>query len=132
MRSVDTRVKIKNWPDTAELIRSLTSDASKGVVVTGFFDPLLAEHARRLEEIAAVRGRVVVALNDAPAALLPARTRAELLAGLRAVDTVLLPPPTGLQTRLAALPRGLVIREEGSDERRREDLIRRVRQKHGL
>jgi len=129
---VDTREKIKSWPEAAGLIGSLSRGGAKGVVVTGFFDPLLAEHARRLEEIAAVRGRVVVALNDAPSALLPPRARAELLAGLRSVESVLLPPPEGLQAMLAGLPDELVIREEGSDERRRENLIRRVRQKHGL
>jgi len=129
---VDTRTKIKSWAEAGELIGSLSHGTAKGVVVTGFFDPLLAEHALRLEEIASVRGRVIVALNDAPSVLLPVRARAELLAGLRSVDSVLLPPPGGLQAMLAGLPPDLIIREETCDERRRENLIRRVRQKHGI
>jgi hypothetical protein len=56
--------------------------------VIGHFDPLLAAHARRLQELAVPGTILVVAVSDPPDPLLPAGARAELVAALAAVDYV--------------------------------------------
>jgi glycerol-3-phosphate cytidylyltransferase-like family protein len=56
--------------------------------VTGYFDPLLAVHAKRLNEIKAGGARLLVAIAEPAHPILPARARAELVAGLAVVDYV--------------------------------------------
>ncbi len=56
------------------------------MIVSGYFDPMLASHAARLKELK--RGRLIVAIASSPDSILPARARAELVAGLRVVDHV--------------------------------------------
>ena len=65
--------------------------------VTGYFDPLLAEHVRRLREHTAPGQILVVEIVDPEKPLLPQRARAELVAALAMVDYVLLGngAPTG-------------------------------------
>lgn len=58
-------------------------------VVSGWFDPLLAVHAERLDEIPD-QFAVAVQIVNPPDPLLPARARAELVAALRRVDLVIL------------------------------------------
>lgn len=71
------------------LERVLRETAGRRVVwVRGSFDPMLAEHARRVEEMKP-EGAVLVALLAGRARpLMPARARAELAASLQAVDYV--------------------------------------------
>lgn len=58
--------------------------------ISGHFDPLLAEHVRRIRTSAA-RGRlVVVEITEPQSPLLPQRARAELVAALGDVDFVIL------------------------------------------
>ncbi len=90
--------------------------------VSGFFDPMLASHAARLEELSADR-TVVVALADPPDPLLPALSRAQLLSGLRAVSAVVLPGDSVAAGRVE-------IREESGDLERRKSLIERVHGRH--
>lgn len=71
-------------------------------LVSGWFDPLLAVHAARLQEIPE-QFAVVVQITDPPDPLLPARARAELVAALRRVELVILPggaPPLTPALRL--------------------------------
>ena len=57
-------------------------------IVRGHFDPLLAEHARLLAD-AAMPGKPLAVIVTNPASpLLPARARAELVAGLATVAYV--------------------------------------------
>lgn len=62
--------------------------ASGATVVSGFFDPLLAWHARRLRELKTSQPLIVV-IADPPRPILPARARAELVASLASVSYVL-------------------------------------------
>ena len=58
--------------------------------VSGYFDPLLAEHVRRLAHRTAPGQLLVVEIADPPTPLLPQRARAELVAALSMVDYVVL------------------------------------------
>jgi bifunctional ADP-heptose synthase (sugar kinase/adenylyltransferase) len=78
---VDSRHKIRTTVPAGENVQ----------IVSGYFDPLLAAHAERLEAIKRPGARLVVALADPPDPILPARARAELVAALRCVDYVVHP-----------------------------------------
>ena len=58
--------------------------------VAGYFDPLLAEHVRRLRECAKPHEILVVEVMNPEAPLLPQQARAELVAALSMVDYVVL------------------------------------------
>ncbi len=89
-------------------------------LVTGYFDPLLAEHARRLGEIAALGRPLMVALLTPEDPILDTAARAEMVAALSAVDYVV-PAETA-----ELMPPEHIFHEESADLRRRRDLIRRV------
>lgn len=81
MPKVDTRGKIISSAQAGEL------RAGGATVVSGYFDPLLAWHAQRFDELK--RAAPLIAVIETPAQpILPARARAELVASLRAVDYV--------------------------------------------
>jgi glycerol-3-phosphate cytidylyltransferase-like family protein len=77
---MDTRQKI---------VGSYPHDAT---IVEGCFDPLLPTH---VEQLAARKSEMplVVVIRDPKEALLDARSRAELVAGLRMVDAVVIGGP---------------------------------------
>jgi bifunctional ADP-heptose synthase (sugar kinase/adenylyltransferase) len=79
---MDTREKII---DAAEAARIAASGAT---VVSGYFDPLVASHAERLSDLKRTAAKLLVLIATPPDAILPVRARAELVAGLRAVDYV--------------------------------------------
>jgi bifunctional ADP-heptose synthase (sugar kinase/adenylyltransferase) len=82
---LDTRTKIVSRTELEERMRG-----GKARWISGQFDPLLAEHVRRLAE-ASVPGRpLIVEVTNSPHALLPQRARAELVAALSLVDFVVL------------------------------------------
>ena len=58
--------------------------------VSGYFDPLLAEHVRRLRECVTDGQLLVVEVADPEKPLLPQRARAELVAALAMVNYVVL------------------------------------------
>jgi bifunctional ADP-heptose synthase (sugar kinase/adenylyltransferase) len=89
---LDTRKKILGLEEVLQRTEGL-----KVRWVRGSFDPLLAAHARMLEEISSADSILAVALNDPSGPLLAMRARAELVAGLRIVDYVLMDaaPPDG-------------------------------------
>jgi bifunctional ADP-heptose synthase (sugar kinase/adenylyltransferase) len=107
---MDTRGKIVTKVDAARRA------AEGATVVSGYFDPLLASHARRLTELKG-GAKLIVAIEDPPRPILPARARAELVAGLRAVDFVV-ESLDGLRVD---------VRLEQEDEQRFEELIAHVR-----
>jgi glycerol-3-phosphate cytidylyltransferase-like family protein len=105
---MDTRRKIISSSDAARLA------AEGAIVVSGYFDPLIASHAERLHELK--RAPLIVAIENPPHPILEARARAELVASLTAVDYVV-ESPNGL---------AIDVRLESEDERRLKDLIAHV------
>jgi glycerol-3-phosphate cytidylyltransferase-like family protein len=79
---LDTRQKII---DPVQAVRIVASGA---IVVSGYFDPLIAAHAERLAKLKPANSKLLVLIATPPNAILPAAARAELVAGLRAVDYV--------------------------------------------
>ena len=82
---LDTRSKIL----TAEEARQQLNQQPVCWIM-GHFDPLLAEHARRLQSCATPGKLLVVEITDSLQPLLSQRARAELVAALSMVDYVVL------------------------------------------
>ena len=82
---MDTRTKII---PRHELQARLESHAAHWV--SGSFDPLLAEHLRRLDQAQEPGRLLVVEVTNPPQPLLGQRARAELVAALSMVDYVVL------------------------------------------
>jgi glycerol-3-phosphate cytidylyltransferase-like family protein len=99
-------------------------------VVIGYFDPVHSAHVVRLEQLKPDGVQLVVAVLDEADAVLPLRARAELLAGLRAVDYVLVDEQQDLDSVLAELQPDRVIDERALDQARRESLIEHVVRRH--
>jgi bifunctional ADP-heptose synthase (sugar kinase/adenylyltransferase) len=79
---VDTRTKIVS---TQEALRLTERGAT---VVSGYFDPLISAHTARLAEVKQEGAPLLVLIASPEDPILPARARAELVAGLRCVDYV--------------------------------------------
>jgi bifunctional ADP-heptose synthase (sugar kinase/adenylyltransferase) len=79
---LDTRKKIV---DAAQAARIAQSGAT---VVSGYFDPLIAAHAERLRQLKREGAPLLILIRSAHDPILPARARAELVAGLAIVDHV--------------------------------------------
>jgi glycerol-3-phosphate cytidylyltransferase-like family protein len=107
------------------------NDSQPLLLVTGFFDPLLASHADRLAALRRDGWRLAVLLSDPPDPVLPLRARAELVAALRAVDYVVVADCSGTHHNnesdilFRVQPRDIV-REEEADGLRTRDLITHV------
>lgn len=104
---MDTRTKIVT---PAEATRIAAGGAT---IISGYFDPLLAAHAERLQQLKRPGLPLLVLIADPVNAVLPARARAELVAGLAIVDHV------------AESPDGLTpqVRLEQEHQRRFDELI---------
>ena len=107
---MDTRKKIISAGHAAQIAES------GATVVSGYFDPLIASHAERLAQLKPVGERLLVLIATPADPILPAAARAELVAGLRAVDYV------------AELADGLTahIRLEREDDERYRALLQHV------
>jgi hypothetical protein len=107
---MDTRNKIIDAGQAARIA------ADGATTVSGYFDPLIAAHAERLASLKTVDSKLLVLIATPPNAILPAAARAELVAGLRAVDYV------------AELAGGLIphIRLEQEDAERYRALLHHV------
>jgi len=122
---VDTRDKIVAPAAAPALARERRAAGERIALVTGFFDPLLAAHALRLQEIARAGQALFVAVEDPPQPLLEARARAELLAGLRVVDYVVLAGQTPASLAETMAP-DAVFNWLDDDRRRTQELIEHV------
>ena len=108
--TMDTRTKIVPAQEAARI-------AGQGaIVVSGYFDPLLASHAERLAELKHHGSKLLVLIAAPGEPILPARARAELVAGLRVVDYVC-ESADGIAADW---------RLESEDRQRLEELIQRV------
>jgi hypothetical protein len=99
---VDTREKIIDAGQAARIA------AEGATVVSGYFDPLIAAHAERLAALKVPGAKLLVLIATPENAILPAPARAELVAGLRAVDYV---------SELADSPAPRIHLEQEDDER---------------
>ena len=92
-------------------------------VISGFFDPLTAAHIARMRELAP-EGGLTVLVSSPPEPLLPLRARAELLAGLKMVASVVpIEDPAAVPHSFAGL---IVAHEEQGDLERRQALMNHV------
>ena len=122
---LDTRSRI------VDLDAALEGSPGAGTaLVTGYFDPLLAEHARRFREIKSGHARLIVLLSDPPNPVLDARSRAELVAALDVVDYVVLPQECASSVELERGGKVSVYREEAADEARFARLVEHVHRRH--
>jgi len=122
---VDTRVKILS-PDSLSRLRA---GARRIKLVVGYFDPLLAAHARRLAELRGPDDTLVVVVRELEDALLPLKARAELMAALGVVDWVI--PAQDPEAIIERVAPDEVAREEEADLVRRRELIGLVRARCG-
>jgi bifunctional ADP-heptose synthase (sugar kinase/adenylyltransferase) len=125
-RSLDTREKILTQAAAAATARRLQREGKPVKLATGYFDPMLAGHARRLEALRDDTATLMVVVADPPRPILPARARAELVAALRVVDYVVLPEGGCLEPFLTQLEAAEITRGEVADEELTRDLIRHV------
>ena len=101
------------------------------MAVLGYFDPLQAEHVRRLKEISAPGSHLVAVVADPQNPYLNRRARAELVAALSVVNCVV--EAEGDPARvLAELQPDDVVREEATDLKRREALVQHVLARHQI
>ncbi len=81
---MDTRTKIINAAELAHI---------DGLVVSGCFDPITAEHAERLAQLQQPGRKLLVLITDPPDPILPSLARAQIVAGLKVVDQVAVAGP---------------------------------------
>jgi hypothetical protein len=115
---MDTRPKIIS-PDAAARI---ALDQHIRILV-GHFDPLVAEHARRIAEVAEGEPLLVLVLDYA-GAILPAGARAELVAALQTVRYVSVVDCAALDGMFGGFS---IVRDEEADVRRQKDLLEHIR-----
>ncbi len=125
---MDTRTKILTAQQAAAAAQRLREAGRKVWVVTGYFDPLLAAHARRLAAARSQADALMAVVCSPERPILPARARAELVAALAVVDYVVLAEP-GLVEALRGLG-AVVERHEDLDEQTTRELIAHVQRRH--
>lgn len=123
---MDTRNKLLTAGDALALLRRLGREGKPPRLVVGYFDPLLAAHARRLAEARKGCTSLMVLVTDPPQPILPARARAELVAALSAVDYVVLPGDQPLEVLFEGAG---VLRAEAEDLELRGGLIQHVHER---
>lgn len=129
---MDTREKIIDCQRAVALVAHLRGQSGSVKVVTGYFDVLVAEHVRRLCQIAAGATKLFVVVFDPPAALLTTRARAEMVAALAMVDYVIPAGEKAAEDLLRCFAASEIVREESADVLRAECLKQHVqlRQQH--
>jgi hypothetical protein len=123
---VDTRIKIITAGEAEQL-----AAYSSPRVVSGYFNPLRAEHARLLSEAARGNGRpLMVVVRPADPALLDSRARAELVAALAVVDYVVPIESDRLPAWVDSIHHADRLDIESVDESLTRSLVNRVRGRH--
>ena len=122
---MDTREKIIDLARAADIAAGLRRQGKRVKLVAGYFDVLTADHVRRFRELADGRPIIAVVL-DPPDALLGARARAELAAGLSMIDYVFLLDGADYEQAVAKIQPDEVVREEIADQQRARSLIEHV------
>jgi bifunctional ADP-heptose synthase (sugar kinase/adenylyltransferase) len=116
-------------PEAAlEAARQARAAGKRVKLVTGYFDPLLAAHARRLRDVADPESVLVAVIREPERPILAARARAELVAALATIDFVILGgEPNHI---LAGFEPDELFQDDAADERRTQDLILHVQSRH--
>jgi len=127
---VDTRNKIISLREAEEVAVREQNRGKRLVVDVGYYDPVIAEHARRLESLRGDECVLLAVVVDPPAPLLGTRARAELVAALRAVDYVAMTESQSLAEFLALLKGTTINRSEQTDLELRQRLIEHVHARH--
>ncbi len=114
--------------DTRNKILSADAAPRAATVVTGTFDVIRAADARELAAIhaRAIERPLVVVILPLADALLPQRARAELAAGLRVVDYVLITDDEHPDALLASLQPAELVRLEAVHADRKRQLMEHV------
>ena len=115
---MDTRVKIISPDAAADIARH-----QKLRILSGRFDPLVAEHARRIAEMAQ-DGPLLVLVLDYEGAILPSGARAELVAALQAVRYVSVVDGSALDEMSGSFN---IVREDDEDILRQKQLLEHIR-----
>ena len=123
---MDTRKKILTAAQAVETVQRLRAEGRSFRFATGCFDPLIAAHDLRLEQLRDGVARVMVIVTDPAQPILPARARAELVAALSVVDFVVLSEKERLEDLLTQLEATEVLRGEAADETLTRQLIYHV------
>lgn len=116
---MDTRTKIVD--------ASVCRGCARLTVVTGYFDPLLAWHARELGRIRAGADGLAVIVLPLAGELLSQAARATIVAALRMVDYVLIPNNGDVDRLFAELKPSEIVRLEDDDFQARIELMEHVR-----
>lgn len=112
----------------AEVVRAARGRGELCRLVAGYFDPLLASHARRLRRYRGGADLLVVLVESPDHPLLPAAPRAELVAALSPVDYVALAGENATDLIAAfAEPEVYSEREAGAEDTR--DLVLRIHER---
>jgi bifunctional ADP-heptose synthase (sugar kinase/adenylyltransferase) len=121
---VDTRTKIVTPEEACALARG----RQIAVLVTGYFDVLLAAHIRELDRAreSLPDAVIFVALGTPEQPLLDVRARAEMVAALAMVDYVVSLEDRQMESLLAAFPGERIVRLEAAHEQRMRELIQHV------
>ncbi len=127
---MDTRKKIISLRDAAEVAARERIRGKRVVVDVGYYDPVTAEHARRLEALRQNECVLLAVVVDPPEPLLETRARAELVAALRAVDYVVAAGSEPPGDFLTLLEGAAVNRSEQTDLELRQRLIEHVQARH--
>lgn len=123
---MDTRAKIITPAEAQRLLAEFHPR-----VVSGYFNPLRAEHARRLREVAAGNGRpLLVVVQPADSPLLDGRARTELVAALAVVDYVVSADSGAPLDWLGRVPPQDRLDLGSADERLTKDLVCHVLSRH--
>jgi bifunctional ADP-heptose synthase (sugar kinase/adenylyltransferase) len=127
---MDTRDKIIDCEHAAALAAQLRQQGASLRAVTGYFDVLVAEHVRRLRQIADGSAKLFLVVLDPPAPLLAARARAEMIAALAMVDYVVPAGERAAEGLLSQFAASEIVREESADLLRAERLSQHVQRRH--
>jgi len=127
---MDTRDKIIDCEHAAALAAQLRQQGASLRAVTGYFDVLVAEHVRRIGQIAGGSAKLFVIVLDPPAPLLATRARAEMVAALAMVDYVVPARERAVEGLLSHFTAAEIVREESADLLRAERLSQHVQRRH--
>jgi hypothetical protein len=122
---MDTREKIIDLAKAVDIAAELRRKGERVKLVAGYFDVLTPDHVRRFRELPDGRPLMAMVL-DPPDALLGARARAELAAGLSMIDYVFPLDGADFEQAVGRIQPGEVVREEIADRRRSKGLIEHV------